>query len=91
MGLAVLPLPSSLVSKCVTLGITFCYSLVFGTLRYAVFLFVLTKASLLYMAVLFFVLGPLVDFVYIVGIYGVHVTRLAKKMRGDYASWKWSY
>ncbi len=91
MGLAVLPLPSSLASKCITMLVTFCYSLIFGTLRYAVFLFILTKASLLYMAVLFFVLGPLVDFVYIVGIYSVHVTRLAKKMKGDFASWKWSY
>jgi hypothetical protein len=91
MGLAVLPLPSSLPVKCVTMLITFCYSLLFGTLRYAVFLFVLAKASLLYMAVLFFVLGPLVDFIYIVGIYSVHVTRLAKKMKDNFASWKWLY
>jgi hypothetical protein len=91
MGLAILPLPSDLTSKSATLLITFCYSLVFGTTRYVVFLFILTKASLLYMAVLFFVLGSLVDFIYIVGIYSVHVTMLAKKMKGDFASWKWLY
>jgi hypothetical protein len=91
MGLAILPLPSTLISKGVTMLTTFFYSLIFGTLRYMVFLFVLTKASLLYMAMLFFVLGPLVDFIYIVGIYSVHVARLAKKMKGDFASWKWLY
>lgn len=91
MGLAVLPLPSTLASKVATILFTVCYSLVFGTARYAVFLFVLSKISLLYMAVLFFVLGPLIDFVYIVGVYSVHVAWLAKKMKGDFATWKWSY
>lgn len=91
MGLAVLPLPSTRTAKIVTLLSAFFYSLLFGTVRYAVFLFILTKASLLYMAILFFILGPLVDFVYIVGIYSLHVTRLAKKMKGDFAFWKWLY
>jgi hypothetical protein len=91
IGISILPLPSTLRSKAATLVGAFCYSLVFGTVRYAVFLFVLAKASLLYMAVLFFVMGPLIDFIYIVGIYSLHVTRLAKKMRSDFASWKWLY
>jgi hypothetical protein len=91
LGLAILPLPSTISSKIVTLGAAFCYSVIFGTVRYVVFLYLLTKATLLSMAILFFVLGPLVDFVYIVGIYSVHVARLAKKMKGDFASWKWLY
>jgi hypothetical protein len=91
MGLAILPLPSTVTSKVVTLGASFCYSLLFGMLRYAVFLYILTKATLLSMAVLFFVLGPLVDFVYIVGIYSIHIARLANKMKGNFASWKWLY
>jgi hypothetical protein len=91
MGLAILPLPSTVSSKIVTLGAACCYSVIFGTVRYVVFLYILTKTTILSMAILFFVLGPLVDFVYIVGIYSVHVARLAKKMKGDFASWKWLY
>ena len=89
MGLAVLPLPSSLESKFFTLAITYIYSLIFGTVRYVVFLFILGRISLLYMAVLFFLLGPLIDFVYIVGAYSIHVTRLANKIKGDFSLWKW--
>jgi len=91
MGLAILPLPASALSKLATLGAAFCYSLVFGTIRYIAFLFILTKATLLCMAILFFVFGPLVDFIYIVGIYSVYVTRLAKKLKGDFTTWKWLY
>ncbi len=90
-GLAVLPLPSSLPSKIVTMLATFAYSLIFGTLRYIVFLFIIGNISLLYMALLFFVLGPLVDFIYIVGIYCVYAARLAKKIKGNFTLWKWSY
>ncbi|MGO9378932.1 MAG: hypothetical protein ACLPN1_01720 [Dissulfurispiraceae bacterium] len=90
-GLAVLPLPASLPSKIITMLSTLAYSLIFGSVRYVVFLFIIGKASLLYMAILFFVLGPLVDFVYIVGIYCVYAARLAKKIKGNYTLWKWSY
>jgi hypothetical protein len=91
MGFAMLPLPSSLISKSMTMLLTVFYSLVFGTVRYVVFLFILAKVSLLYMAMLFFVFGPLIDFVYIVGIYSIHAMRLAKKIKGDFGFWKWSY
>jgi hypothetical protein len=91
MGLAVLPLPSSLLSKVITMVTTFLYSLAFGTVRYVVFLFIIGKISLLYMAILFFVLGPLVDFVYIVGIYSVYAARVARNIKGNFTLWKWSY
>jgi len=91
MGLAVLPLPASLPSKVITMLATLAYSLIFGAVRYVVFLFIIGKASLLYMAILFFVLGPLVDFVYIVGIYCIYAARLAKKIKGNFTLWKWSY
>ncbi len=90
-GLAVLPLPSSLLSKLITMLATLVYSLVFGTVRYVVFLFIIGKISLLYMAILFFVLGPLVDFVYIVSIYSIYAARLAIKIKGNFTLWKWSY
>lgn len=91
MGIAVMPLPSSLTSKCFTMVITYLYSLLFGTVRYAIFIFILAKVSLLYMPILFFALGPLIDFVYIVGIYSIYVTRLANKISGEFTLWKWQY
>ncbi|HHZ18912.1 MAG TPA: hypothetical protein GX391_00130 [Firmicutes bacterium] len=89
MGLGIMSLPSSFGTKCFTMGVTFLYSLVFGTLRYAVFLYILSKISLIFMAILFFSLGPLIDFVYIVGIYSTHVTQLANKLREDFTIWQW--
>lgn len=91
MGFAILPLPSALILKCFIMGITYTYSLVFGTVRYAVFLFILAKASLIYMPILFFVFGPLIDFIYIVGIYSIHITRLSLKLKGDFSLWRWRY
>lgn len=90
-GLALLPLPSPITAKCVTMVITCIYSLIFGTVRYAVFLFIVAKISLIYMAIIFFALGPLIDFVYVVGIYSVHINWLANKMKGDFKLWKWQY
>lgn len=89
MGMAILPLPAGIVSKAVVLLFTYIYSFVFGTIRYAVFLYVLSKISMIYMGVLFFALGPLVDFIYIVGIYSFYLNRLANKLAGDYVIWKW--
>lgn len=91
MGLAVMPLPAQPSAKAFTMLLTYLYSLVFGTVRYAVFLFIMAKLSMLYMAVIFFALGPLADFIYIVGIYGVYVTQLTNKLKGDLNIWKWQF
>jgi len=91
IGLATLPLPASFPAKVITMVLTYIYSVLFGMLRYIVFLFLLSKFSLLYMPMFFFVFGPLVDFVYIVAIYSAFVARLANKVKGDYALWKWQY
>lgn len=91
IGMAVMPLPSSILSRCLVVWSTYVYSLIFGTLRYIVFLYVLEGYSLLYMAILYFVTGPLIDFIYIVGIYSVYVARVANKMKGDLKLWQWQY
>ena len=78
--------------KCLTFLVTMAYSLCFGAVRYIVFLYVLYRFSILYMAVMFFVLGPLFDFLYLVGIYSIFVNKMTKyydssKRRGE---WRWS-
>jgi len=91
LGMAFLPLPSPLLPKILLIVLTIIYSVIFGTLRYIIFLFVISKFSVLYMALLFFAFGPLIDFVYIVGIYSYYNSRLAMTLKGNESVWKWSY
>ncbi len=68
------------------------YSLVFGAARYIFFLFLLFRFSVIYMAVLFFVIGPMVDFVYFVMIYAAFMNKMTKEYaKSDKkGEWKWS-
>ncbi len=68
------------------------YSFIFGTIRYILFLYVIEEFSILYMAVMFFVLGPFFDFLYLVWIYGIFmnkVIQLHETTKGK-GMWKWS-
>jgi hypothetical protein len=91
LGMAFLPLPAPLLPKLLLIAATLVYSLVFGTLRYVIFIFIVSKLSILYMALLFFAFGPLIDFVYIVGIYCFYNSKLAHNLKGSESVWKWSY
>lgn len=91
LGMAFLPLPASIVPKLALISITLLYSSVFGTLRYIIFLFIISKLSVMHMALLFFSFGPLIDFVYIVGIYCFYISRLSGKLKGNKTVWRWSY
>ena len=65
------------------------YSFVFGTVRYGLFLWVLQQYSVLYMPIMFFVLGPFFDFLYFVMIYTISANFMIKrndnKFRNDWA------
>ncbi len=91
LSIAFLPLPASFLPKMVLIVLTLIYSVVFGTLRYAIFLFIISKFSVIYMALLFFAFGPLSDFVYIVSIYCFYTSKLAYKLKGSESTWKWVY
>ncbi len=78
--------------KCLTFLVTMVYSLVFGSIRYIVFLYLLERYSVLYMAAMFFVFGPLFDFLYLVCIYSFFINKMTKyydtgKGREE---WRWS-
>lgn len=67
------------------------YSIIFGGIRYILFLYILQRFSILYMALMFFVFGPLFDFLYLVAIYSMLVNKMVKiydsgEGRED---WKW--
>lgn len=68
------------------------YSFIFGIIRYIVFLYILQKFSIMYMALLFFVLGPFFDFLYFVGIYGAYMNKMIKLYNDESGrgEWLWS-
>ncbi len=67
------------------------YSFVFGAVRYAIFLYTLKNYSFLWMANMFFNFGPLLDMIYISGIYAFYVSLLSKKTRQSIKVWRWIY
>lgn len=81
--------PVSMLGKALLILATLGYSFIFGAVRLAVFLFVLHYGSVIFMAILFFVFGSLVDFIYIVGFYSVYITRAANSLAGRRDVWKW--
>ncbi len=91
LGIALLPLPAPFLPKMVLIVLTLIYSFIVGTLRYAIFLFIISRCSVIYMALLFFAFGPLSDFVYIVGIYCFYASKLTQKLKGSESVWKWVY
>lgn len=78
--------------KFVTMLIVVAYSIVFGTIRYMVFLYLLQKLSVLYMALFYFMLGPMFDFMYLVMIYAIFINRMIKLYDSSKGRevWKWS-
>lgn len=64
--------------KILTFLATMAYSLVFGVVRYILFLYLLQQFSILYMALMYFVFGPLFDFLYFVGIYSIFANKMVK-------------
>jgi hypothetical protein len=82
LGIALSVYSFTLAVCLINLGVicfTLFYAFLFGTIRYIVFLYALQKFSYLWMANLFFNFGPLVDIIYISGIYTYYLSILSKK------------
>lgn len=71
---------------------TILYSLVFGIIRYILFLYILQRFSVLYMALMFFVFGPFFDFLYLVGIYSIFMNKMIElyESQAGKDEWLWS-
>lgn len=67
------------------------YSFIFGVVRYIFFMYVIYKFSILYMAVLFFTLGPLFDFLYFVFYYGMYIDKLIKRYDSEQGKEQWEW
>jgi len=92
MGTTLLFIPSNIIARFSIVALTLLYSVVFGALRYAVFLYILKKFSYIFMPLLFFAFGPLMDFTYMVGIYSLYCSTIARKRnnRAEVGPWRWS-
>ena len=91
MGMSLLPVPAGILSKGAVIILSVLYSVVFGVMRYIVFLFVISEWSYIFMPVLYFAFGPLLDFVYVVGIYSLYVSKVSERIAQDYRVWKWVF
>jgi len=81
----------SLPFKAVSFLAIMAYSLIFGTVRYIFFIWVLQSFTIIYMPILFFALGPFYDFLYLVFIYGLitdHMVEGLNKVSGQ-SRWQW--
>jgi len=75
----------------IVIGIALIYSFVFGVVRYVVMLFILNKFSYIWMANLFFNLGPLLDMIYISGVYSIYISIISDRYRKFTVYWRWIY
>ncbi len=91
MGLALAPLPAPTLEKFAVILGTGGYAVLFGAIRYATFLYLLRELTVLHMAAMFFALGPLIDFVYMVAIYSIYVNIVALRLRDRPETWRWSF
>lgn len=91
LAIVLAPLPAYLLEKLLVIFLTVVYSVTFGAIRYAALLYLLNKMTVLYMAAMFFAVGPLIDFFYVVAIYSVYVNILALRLQKAQEIWRWLF
>jgi hypothetical protein len=91
MEASLLPLPSSKITKFMTILFSLLYAVTFGVVRYVLFVEILVRFSYIFMAVLFFCFGPFIDFIVVVGVYSFYISLVSKKINQDLGVWNWSY
>lgn len=89
MGFSIAILPVNFLRMFVAVLGCYSYFFIFAVVRYAIFLYILSKVSILYMASLFFTFGPFIDFLYIVAIYSLVVNNAGCNLSREKAIWKW--
>jgi len=77
--------------KYATFFVTLVFSFVFGCVRYVIYLYLLYRFSILYMAALFFIFGVLYDFLGMIAIYALFVRAVSYRMgsASGKGAWQW--
>lgn len=91
MGLVLLPVPAAAGEKMLVVVATGLWAIAFGVLRYASFLYIFASGSVIYMAAMFFALGPFLDFVYMVAFYSIYLNLVAMRTHDAGRMWRWSF
>lgn len=92
LSLAIIPLPARIIEKFALIGSTLLYSMLFALVRYVAFLYLLRSFSYIFMALVFFMFGPFLDFLYIVGIYSLYLDHVGKiNKKKELEVWNWSF
>ena len=82
---------NAVLSRVLTVLGVMAYSVAFGFVRYALFLWILHQFSTLYIGIMFFALGPLFDFLYFVMIYSLSTNRQIREYESTLrAEWEWA-
>ena len=89
MALALNPLPGGNGLKLAVVLSALVYSVTLGTVRWAATLYLMQKGSVLFMATLFFGIGPFFEFVGVVTLYALYVNAQALRLARDPAAWHW--
>jgi hypothetical protein len=79
MGLMSVTLPFSPLEQVGLVLLALAYDMVFSAVRYALFVWLLVHLGAVVMANLYLFLGPLLDIIYLVGIFAVFVLRLTRR------------
>lgn len=68
------------------------YAVVYGSVRYIVFVVFLYWATNVFMAPIYFMCGIFLDFMYVVAIYAICARKISKKFsrKKEMGAWKWS-
>lgn len=91
LQLCLLPIPMPKLTKFMLNLLVLFLLIVLSVFRYLVFLYVLNRFSLIFMADMFFVFGALINFLYVVTLYSIFFASLSRQFKTKHQVWKWSY
>ena len=91
VGAVSLFLPFTVAERALILLVTFAYNVAFSAVRYALFAWLLSWTGAVAMPALFLFFGPLLDFVYVVGVFSMFLVPLSKRLgrEGPQDVWTW--
>jgi len=84
-------LPFTMLERVLLVGASFAYNVVFSAVRYALFAWILSWSGAVTMASLYLFFGPLLDFVYMVGVFSMFLVPLSRRLdrEGPQDAWTW--
>lgn len=89
LGLSSLVFPFNPLDRIAITLVCLAWDVVFATLRYAVFLYILAHTGAVAMAGLYLIYGPLLDCLPIIAIFSFFLVSLSRRIRHDAENWSW--